>query len=162
GQTVTFTVAAKGTQPMTCQWQRNGSDLPGATGFALTLPNVNSSVNGTYRAALTNSAGFAFSTNVTLVVSPVLAWGRAESSQLQFLGSVPATATNVVAIASGAFTDLSLPCMALRADGSLVTWGYSTREQTPPTNAVDLVAISIGASGGTANNLVLRSDGVVV
>ena len=162
GQTVALSVAAKGTEPMTCQWQLNGSDLPGATGFALTLPNVNGSVNGSYRAAVTNSAGFAFTTNVTLVVSPVLAWGRGDSGQFQSLVTLPPTATNVIAIAAGAFTDISLPCMALRADGSLVTWGYGTREQVPPTNAVDLVAVSVGASGGTVNNLVLRSDGGVV
>jgi len=75
GSSVSFTVAAKGSEPMTCQWQKEGSDLPGATGFTLTLQNVNSSFNGTYRAAVSNSAGFAFSTNVTLVATPVLMWG---------------------------------------------------------------------------------------
>ena len=162
GQTVSFTVAAKGSEPMSCQWQFNGSDLPGATGFALTLQNVNSSRTGTYRAAVTNAAGFTFSTNVTLVVSPILIWGLTNNQQLLAVASIPASATNVVAITAGGGVDNGLPCIALRADGSIVTWGYNSRDLPPPTNAVDVVAMSVGSSGGIANSLVLRADGSVV
>ena len=164
GSTVSFAVAAKGTEPMTCQWQRDGNDLPGATGFTLTFQNVNSSFNGTYRAAVSNAAGFAFSTNVTLVASPVLMWGRTNNPQLQLIALIPPTATNVVAIAAGATEGNGVPCMALRADGSFVTWGYGSRDPLPPTNAVDLVAVSLGVASSTtiANNLVLRADGTVV
>src|SRR5205823_5817581 len=76
--------------------------------------------------------------------------------------SLPDTATNVIAIAAGGFTDNGLPCIALRADGSIVTWGYSSRALSAPANAVDVVAISLGVVGGNANNMVLRSDGSVV
>ena len=162
GQNVSFTVVAKGSEPMTCQWLFNGTNLPGANAFTLALTNVNASFAGTYRAALTNAAGFALSTNATLVVSPVVIWGQTNNPQVLTTAAIPAGATNVIAIAAGGTTDLGLPCMALRADGSIVTWGYFSRDPAPPTNAVDVVAISIGASGATANNLVLRTDGTVV
>lgn len=162
GQTVSFIVAAKGSEPMTCQWQFNGTNLPGANSFALALTNVNSSFAGTYRAAVSNAVGFVFSTNVTLGVSPVLVWGLTNDGQALASAAVPASATNVIALAAGQTTDLGVPCMALRSDGSIVTWGNFSRDALPPTNAVDLVAVSVGASGATANNLALRSDGTVV
>jgi hypothetical protein len=163
GQNVSFSVAAKGSEPMTCQWQFNGANLPGAIGFTLVLTNVNASFSGTYRAAVSNVVGIGFSTNVTLVVSPVLIWGLTNNPQLLLNAAIPATATNVIALAAGGSIDPSgLPCMALRADGTMATWGYYSRDQAPPTNAVDLVAISLGDAGSTANNLVLRADGTVV
>ena len=162
GQTVSFRVAAKGSEPMTCQWQRNGSDLPGATGFTLSLNNVNSSANGSYRAAVSNAVGFALSTNVTLVVSPINIWGRTNLGQFGSLASIPPTATNVIAIAAGGPADGAIPCMALRGDGSVVTWGNNPRDLPPPPNAVDLVAISVAYSLGLVNSMALRADGSVV
>jgi sugar lactone lactonase YvrE len=162
GQNVSLIVAARGSEPMSCQWLFNGTNLPGANAFTLTWSSVNSSLAGTYRAAVSNSVGFAFTTNITLTVSPVLVWGMTNNPQVQANASIPATATNVIAIAAAGSTDLGLPCMALRADGTISPWGYFSRDPAPPTNAVDLVAISISSSGGSANNLVLRADGTIV
>jgi hypothetical protein len=162
GQNVSLIVAAKGSEPMSCQWLFNGTNLPGANAFTLTLSNVNSSFNGTYRAAASNALGSASTTNITLTVSPVLVWGMTNNPQVQANASIPATATNVIAIAAAGSTELGLPCMALRADGTIATWGYFSRDPAPPTNAVDLVAISVGSSGGSANNLVLRANGTIV
>lgn len=163
GQNVAFTVVAKGTEPMTCQWQREGTNLPGANTFTLVLSNVNSSFNGIYRAAVSNGIGFAFSTNATLVVSPVLIWGQTNDPQLFVNAAIPATATNVIAIAAANGPVNGIPCLALRADGSITAWGNSLRDQVgPPANAVDVVAISLNGNAGTVNNLVLRADGMVV
>ena len=162
GQNVSFTVAAKGSEPMTCQWLFNGTKLPGANGFTLAFTNVNSSFSGTYRAAVSNAVGGTFSTNVTLVVSPVLIWGQTNSGQLLASAAIPASVTNVIAITAAGSTDVGLPCMALRADGSIAPWGYSSRDPAPPTNVADVVAISINSSGGSANNLALLADGTVV
>ncbi|HEX5218114.1 MAG TPA: immunoglobulin domain-containing protein [Verrucomicrobiae bacterium] len=159
GQTVSFVVAARGSEPMTCQWQRNGADLSGANAFTLTLDNVNSSHAGTYRAAVSNEFGFAFSTNVTLIVSPVLAW---QTNNQQFAGniSVPASATNVMAIAAGKVVDYDRPCFAIRADGSLIEWGGNAQI---PASATNVLAVSASGQGSRAeNNLVLRGDGSVV
>lgn len=161
GQTVSFTVAAKGSEPLSCQWQRNGTNLAGATAFSLTLTNVNAGLSGSYCAAVSNAVGGVFSTNVTLVVSPVLLWGVNNRDQVQgVLVAIPASATNVIAIAAGHCT-FPYPCLALRADGALVGWGGVG---AAPSNAVDIVAISSGGPGPLKadNNLALRSDGNVV
>jgi len=162
GQTASLSVVLLGSEPMTIQWQRNGVDVPGATNRMLAFASANSSMTGSYRAFFTNGLGFVISTNVTLTVSPVVIWGQTNNQQLLANAAIPATATNVIAIAAAGTVDLGMPCMALRGDGTPATWGYSTRDPMPPTNAIDLVAISLGASGGTANNLVLRADGTII
>ena len=161
GQDVSLAIVARGSEPMVCQWQKNGLDLPAANGFTLGLSNVNSSFTGTYRAAVSNVVGVSFTTNVTLVVSPVLLWGAGNRDQVQGVSTaIPATATNVVAIAAGQCS-FPYPCLALRADGTLVGWGGVG---AVPSNAVDIVAISSGGPGPSKydNNLALRSDGKVV
>jgi len=161
GQNVPFTVAARGSEPMSCQWLFNGTNLPGANAFTLTLTNVNSSFNGTYQAAITNAAGFAVSSNVTLSVVPVLAWGITNYGAT----AIPAAATNVVAIAAG---KLNSPCLALRADGALVGWGYNAKDAPIPASATNVVAMAIGGSSAdqgltsSAYSLALRADGTVV
>jgi hypothetical protein len=164
GQNVSFIVAAKGSEPMTCQWQLNGADYPGANAFTLAFNHVNSSFNGTYRAAVSNAIGFAFSTNVTLVVSPVVIWGLTNNPQLLTANvPMPASVTNVIAIATGAGTDSGITCLALRGDGTLVRWGNSSREIAIPSNAVDVVAISVGVSPKSSGNyLALRTNGTLV
>jgi len=161
GQNVSFIVVAKGSEPMTCQWQKNGTDLPGANSFTLALSNVNASFTGTYRAAVSNALGFALSTNVTLVVSPVVFGGQTGGQQLVSVPPLSASATNVIAIAAGKATDAGLPSYALRADGSLLTWGGSV---SIPAEATNVVAFSSGGPGSRAaeNNLALRGDGSVV
>ena len=161
GQSASLTLVAKGSEPMACQWQMNGTNLAGANAFTLALSNVNSSYTGTYRAGVSNAAGVAFSTNVTLVVSPVLLWGANNMDQIQGVSVViPASATNVMAVAAGRCT-YPLPCLALRSHGTLIGWGGVG---AIPSNAVDIVAISSGGPGLTKadNNLALRSDGKVV
>jgi hypothetical protein len=70
GQTATFTVSASGTAPLTYQWQKNNSNISGATSASYTTPATTSSDNGsTYRAVVANSAGSATSNAATLTIS---------------------------------------------------------------------------------------------
>ena len=168
GQTITLSNAAKGTEPLSCQWQRNGSDIPGANGFTLTLSNLNGSFAGAYHAVVSNGVGFKTSTNATLSVVPVIVWPQTINAQSEVSSAVPpAAATNVVAIAAGR-TFYSMPCLALRADGSLVGWGYYSREPGIPASATNVMAIAMGGGSsqelGTSpcHNLALRADGTVV
>ena len=161
GQPVTFSVAARGSEPFTCQWQRNGTDLPGATGLTLALSGVHGSNAGAYRAALSNVVGATFSAVATLAVVPVIAWGYTNAGLLP----LPASATNVVAVAAGAPIS-GTPCLALRADGTLVGWGYGAKDPPIPAQATNVVAMAIG--GGltqnepAAHSLALRADGTIV
>lgn len=70
GQSVTFAVEAAGEQPLSYQWQRDGADIPGATGTAYTIPAVSATDDGaTFRAVVTNTRGGATSPPATLDVT---------------------------------------------------------------------------------------------
>ena len=70
GRPVTFVVEAAGGEPLSYQWQRDGTDIPGATGPAYTIPAVGAADDGaTFRAVVTNPTGSATSPPATLEVA---------------------------------------------------------------------------------------------
>jgi hypothetical protein len=70
GQTATFSVGAAGSAPLSYQWQRNGTNIIGATGSSYTTPPAATSDNGSsYRVIVTNGAGTVTSASATLTVS---------------------------------------------------------------------------------------------
>ncbi|VVB54878.1 Laccase [uncultured archaeon] len=72
GQTSTFNVTAAGTLPLSYQWQKNGVDIPGATGASYTTPPATLSDNGSvFRVNVTNSMGSVMSNGAVLTVLPV-------------------------------------------------------------------------------------------
>ena len=71
GGTVTFTVAASGTAPLTYQWQKNGTAISGATDTSYTTPAVQAADDGAiFTVVVTNSAGSVTSSGAKLSVSP--------------------------------------------------------------------------------------------
>jgi PKD repeat protein len=91
GQTAFFAVTVQGTAPLGFQWQKNGSDLPGATSASHTTPATSLSDDGsTFRCVVTNVAGSVISDSATLTVldgsAPVI-------SQVQASGITETTAT---------------------------------------------------------------------
>jgi hypothetical protein len=69
GGTASFSVTATGSQPLHFQWfGPNSTLIPGATTSTLTLPNVQQSKAGMYFVFVTNSFGFAQSSNAVLTV----------------------------------------------------------------------------------------------
>jgi glucose/arabinose dehydrogenase len=58
GQSVTFSVSATGTGPLTYQWQRDGVDIPGATSATYTLDSTTVDDSGSaFTATVTNANG---------------------------------------------------------------------------------------------------------
>jgi len=57
GTTITLSVTAQGSLPMTYCWQRDGVDLPGATDSCLTFPNAQPADSGHYQAWISNAVG---------------------------------------------------------------------------------------------------------
>ena len=57
GGSVTLSVTASGTSPLTYQWRRDGFSVPGATGAALVFTNVQTYQNGDYTVDVTNARG---------------------------------------------------------------------------------------------------------
>lgn len=74
GSTVTFTVIAGGTTPLSYRWRFNGTNLVGATSATLSLSNVQFTNAGLYSVTVTNTAGLALSSNaiLTIVAPPAI------------------------------------------------------------------------------------------
>lgn len=148
GLDATMAVSAGGTPPLSFQWQLNGQPLPGATNSSLVVTNVDASKAGNYSVVLTNSFGSATSSNAPLELGQVTAWG------LPGFGAttVPAGATNVLAISAGSYFGLML-----KAGGQIVGWGNPQAGAAPPATS-DTIAISAGLQQGLA----LRRNQTVV
>jgi hypothetical protein len=74
GATVSFSVIASGTAPLSYQWYDNDSPISGATLNAYTISGVFTSDAGTYNVRVSNGAGSTTSSNAVLAVGnpPVL------------------------------------------------------------------------------------------
>jgi hypothetical protein len=68
GQTIQFSVTATGTAPLSFQWSRNGTDIPGATNPTFEKPAATTEDSGNFSVRVSNAAGFADSTPAALVV----------------------------------------------------------------------------------------------
>jgi hypothetical protein len=69
GQTATFTVIATGSPTLTYQWQRNGTDIAGATAASYTTPPASFADNGAqFSVRIANSIGSATSNPATLSI----------------------------------------------------------------------------------------------
>ena len=92
GSTVSFSVSASGTAPLSYQWQFSGSNIVGATGTSLSLSNVQSAQAGSYVVRVTNIFGSILSSNALLTVtssppcvpppSGLVSWWRGEGNAL--------------------------------------------------------------------------------
>lgn len=69
GSSVTFTVSASGTAPLSYQWKKNNQDIAGGTTATLSLSNVSVNDAGSYAVLVSNSAGSALSQSATLTVN---------------------------------------------------------------------------------------------
>jgi hypothetical protein len=103
----TFSVLAYSTSPLSYQWRFNGDNIPGATGSALTISNVQVTNGGNYTVLITDETGSTLSAPAALIplVSPVI-----------IQGLVPQT------VAAGATVTFSVA-----ASGSPMPFGYEWR-----------------------------------
>ena len=70
GQTVTFSVKAGGTAPLIYQWQKDSTDISGATSSTYTTPATSSTDNGAqYSVVVINGTGMVISSKATLTVT---------------------------------------------------------------------------------------------
>ena len=69
GESVTFSVVATGTEPLSYQWRKDGQILSGEDGTDLTLSNVTEQDEGDYDVVVVNVLGQAVSAAATLTVN---------------------------------------------------------------------------------------------
>jgi alpha-tubulin suppressor-like RCC1 family protein len=148
----TFSVGAVGSQPISYQWQYNGTNIPGATGPSFTVNNAQLPAAGYYSVILNNSYGTLASSNAGLSfsITSVAVWGDNSWGELNVFSNL----TDVLAVSAGFNHN-----MALLAGGTVVAWGDdSFGEIAVPSNLTNVTAI---AAGGEFS-LALRADGTVI
>ncbi len=68
GESVTFSVVATGTEPLSYQWLFNGNPIPGATSSTYSISQVTEANAGNYSVIVSNVAGTAISSTAVLTV----------------------------------------------------------------------------------------------
>jgi hypothetical protein len=111
GGTATFLVSAGGSLPLSYQWTFYGTNLPGATGTALVLTNVQTNQAGPYLVQVTNAYGLTNSVTAILSVSPpptcitppsgLVAWYRGEGDGADSFGMNNGVLTGGTSFAPG-------------------------------------------------------------
>lgn len=118
------------------QWGSGTAAVPGGPAGFSRLAEI-SGFSFSYRAAIRNNG------------RPIV-WTPGSSG----LGTIPASATNVVALSGG-----SLHLLALRSDGTLVAWGNNAYGQGAIPNGLSNV---VAIASGDAHNFALKRDGSLV
>ncbi len=97
GASVSFTVAASGSAPLSYQWRKGGQNIPNATGTTYTIPSVQSGDAASYDVVVSNSGGSATSNpaSLTVVVPPAI------SSHPAGTNAVQGVTVNFAVIATG-------------------------------------------------------------
>jgi hypothetical protein len=85
GSTATFTVVASGTDPLTYQWQKNGTAISGATAASYTTPALQIGDDGAmFAVVVTNPAGTVTSGNAALSITAKPASGASAADVVTF------------------------------------------------------------------------------
>ena len=137
---MTFAASGLARTTFSYQWQFNGTNLLNATNATLTLPNVQTGNQGTYRVVLSNGAGATYSQEVSLGLGlPVIASATQPLEQTILFGS-----------------DLTLNVVASNQVGCTLpighTWFFNGLAFSASTNYTILSAAN--ASAGVYSNVV--------
>jgi hypothetical protein len=97
GTNVAFTVAATGYPTLSYQWQFRGTNLAGATGYFLSVTNIQLANVGPYRVIVTNGYGAVTSAIANLVIQspPII------NTQPQSVTNYPGATVNFAVLLSG-------------------------------------------------------------
>lgn len=91
GEGATLTVEAIGSAPLAYQWQKDGVEIPGATGPAFTLSAVTAADAGTYTVVIANRCGRVASEPAKLSAAPVASAFSPLTPEPTATGATPAT-----------------------------------------------------------------------
>jgi alpha-tubulin suppressor-like RCC1 family protein len=137
---------AIGEGSLSYQWQKDGTDLPGATAASLSLPSLALENAGAYQLIVSNYLGAVTSRVAIVSVRPQLsiaAWGNNGRS----LCNIPAGSEKTFAITGGGGF-----AVALREGAIPQSWGWSAIGSKMPTNITTLKTISAGVQHVIALN----------
>ncbi len=147
GQTATFAVVAGGAAPLSFQWQKDGSSVPGATAASYTTPPTATTDNGsTFDVIVSNSAGNVTSSAATLNVTGVAPTITTQPANQ----TVTAGQTATFSVVATGTAPLSYQW---QKNGSAISGANAASYTTPPTATTD--------NGSTFDVIVSNSAGPV-
>ncbi|MCC6414443.1 MAG: immunoglobulin domain-containing protein, partial [Opitutaceae bacterium] len=129
GQTVTFSVVASGTAPLSYQWLKAGTPLAGQTTGTLTLTNVSANDVSLYSVRVTNDLGFVESTAVSLT-----------------LGTFPVITTQPVTLTVNAGQAATFSVAATGTTPLTYEWRFNGASLGSPTSSNSLTLANAQAS----------------
>ncbi|HTB83548.1 MAG TPA: Calx-beta domain-containing protein [Candidatus Sulfotelmatobacter sp.] len=130
GQSATISVVVSGSQPLTYQWQKNGTNIFGATNAIYIISSAQASDAGTYTVVIGNSTGVTATTGALVVVNPFSITDIvSQTNDVVITWTVPFAGTNFVQAApqlNGAFTNISAPILVGSGQTNYVDQGAAT------------------------------------
>jgi outer membrane protein assembly factor BamB len=133
GQTATFSVTASGSAPLQYQWQKNGSDVTGATASSYTTaPALGGDTGSSFTVIVTDAAGSTKSNVATLTVTAAPTPPQITTQPANQTVSVGQTAAFSVVATSA--TPLQFQW---RKNGSVITGATASSYTTPATESGD-------------------------
>ena len=157
GSSASFTVEATGDDPLTYQWFKNGTAIPGATADTYVVNPVVPASEAVYHVVVTNAKGSATSINAFLTIvtqtsprittqpaSQTVALGTAASFTVTATGTPSPTFQwykNGIAIAGATGATLTIPTVALTDEGTYYVVASNSVGATSSDNAVLTVAV---------------------
>ncbi len=136
GSAITFSASATGSNPLSYQWQFNGTNIANATNSVYSKSGVQWSDGGSYSVVVTNAAGSVVSSNVTLTII-----NKPFAAALPSTGITPNAAT-----LNGFVTPNGMDTVAWYNWGTTTTYG----SQTPATDVgsgYGVLPISVNLNG---------------
>jgi len=154
GASASFSVVASGAPPLAYQWQRNGVDIPGATGPTYATPVLTLADSGAqFRVRVTNAFGSVLSAPATLTVNTanVITWTGAAGDGNWFNRTnwnprtVP-TASDVVNINTAIIAPATAEFALMNLNGSL-SGSFSLKGTLNWTGGVMNARLTVAAGG---------------
>ncbi|MGA2786737.1 MAG: immunoglobulin domain-containing protein, partial [Verrucomicrobiota bacterium] len=106
GGTARFSVAARGSVPLSYQWRFGGTKIAGGTNTTLTLTNVQAGEAGNYAVLVTNADGSILSSNALLTVTvDHFSWSQIPSPR--YVNALFAVSIQARNLTNGLFTDFT-------------------------------------------------------
>lgn len=152
GGTLTLTVAATGTAPLTYQWYDNGSAIGGATSSTYTVSNASSANAGSYTVAVGNAVSTVVSSPATVALSTISTMPRLIN--LSVLTTMALTDTTTVGFVVGGSG--SEPVL-VRADGPSLAAFLSPPLLDNPNEAYYNGTTLVASNTGWANNATITT-----
>jgi hypothetical protein len=161
GQTATFSVTASGTLPLIYQWQKNGTNISGATSSRYITPAETSSDNGAqFTVVVSDSVGSITSNAAILTVNAATPGALTPSTASLSFGNVivnNSSAQSVTLTNSGA-VNITVSSVTVPGSGFNAS-GISNGEIITPGQAVTLnVTFAPSATGSITDNVTIASD----